>query len=307
MPKRHALIAPAICPIDQYSTEAPSILDYDVYWELKHAASHRQLLTAGFRHYEKRKRVRMGAFGVLRESYEGHTVVFLHPYEVLNALNAEIVMLSEKEVDVINLSRLGKQGVKSDRELDKFLASQWYKGNMLIISNHIAEVVVDNLTLQPKSSDLYMVRYCYGRVARVVNRMDIDAIISSSRLITMPYKVDDPTEKVNMLLEVLIRYPTRWPWMNYGLVIDKSRRWVTMLNPDVMNLIEVNNLEELRVMDYVEPWGWEGNYVPIIVVKKLTLTPPLSVYSNRLESALWRAVQRSRARARGGVWLDIVQ
>lgn len=309
MAKRHALIIPAICPVDQYSTNAPSILDYDVYWELKHAALHRQLLTPSFRYLEKRKRILMGAFGVLRESYEGHTIVFLHPHDVLTTLNAKIVMLSGEGVDITDLGGLTKQGIRSGRKLNDFLANQWHKGSILIISDHIAEVAVDNLTIQHKPDDLYMVRYCYGRVTRVVNRMDIDMIISSSRLIAMPHKVSDPLEKADMLLKVLMYYPPRWPWMNYGLVIDKSRRWVTMLNPDVMNLIEVNNLEELRVMDYVEPRGWEGNYVPIIVVKKLTLIPPqLNDYSSRLENVLWRSVQRFKTRVRGGVWLlDILQ
>jgi len=302
MARRHALIVPAVCPIDLYSTNTPSILDYDVYWELKHVALHKQLLTPSFRYLEKRKRILMGAFGVLRESYEGHTIVFLHPYDVLTTLNAKIVMISGKGVDITDLSGLAKQGIKSGRKLNDFLANQWHEGSILIISNHIAEAIVDNLTIQHKPDNLYIVRYCYGRVTRVVNKMGIDTLVSSSRLIAMPHKVRDPLGKADMLLKVLMYYPPRWPWMNYGLIIDRSRRWVTMLNPDTMNLVDTDHLEELRIMDYVEPQGWEGNYVPVIVVKKLTLTTqPLSGYSNRLGDTLWTAIQRFKSQVRGGV------
>jgi len=268
MPRHRALIIPVICPLDGYAIGYTSIHHFSTFQEVKHAASHEQLLI-NWKHFEKPKKVSLGSFGILyHEGFEGHTIVFLNPYEVLVTLNAKVVIVTDEGVKVIDNDYIRKMNWK---RTCSFLAHQWYSGNILIVSEFVAEAIVDGLRIHCEPNDPTSC-YCYGRIRRVINKMDIDSVIKRSRAIALPHVVNDPLKKARMVLDVLMYYPPRWPWFNYGLVLDKSRKWITVLNPDVSHYIETDHILELRVIDYVE--NGYGNYVPVIVTRRLTLTQP---------------------------------
>ncbi len=257
--KRRALVIPAICPVEHSIMESTAnIAYYDVYFEDKHLALFEPRLT-------------IGSFAILRESFEGYSIAFLHPYEVFNILSAKLVVFSYRNIDILRPRDIARL-VKSGKELNDFLARKWYEGNLIVVSNYVAEALIDNLSIKCKRG-YEKECYCYGRIRRVINKIDINSLVSMGRLLARPPESLNAHEKAEVVFNCLLHHSTHWPWMNFGLIVDKSRKWVTMLNPDIAWLVNVDDVEEVRVIDYVPQTGWEGNYVPLIIVKKLNLKP----------------------------------
>jgi hypothetical protein len=83
----------------------------------------------------------------------------------------------------------------------------------------------------------------------------------------------DPKVVLDGIWDTLLYKSPKWPWKSYGLVIDESRKAIAVLNPEVMQYILVDDIEELRLMEYV-PEGYGGNPIPILIVKKVAIENP---------------------------------
>jgi len=259
MDRRHALIIPVICPITEHITTPVSIDDHITYGELKHETRYR-LAGDIFNLYEKKRRLRMGSFAQLDDSFEGYDVVFLHPFEVVRALQARIIVS-----DNGHIASMGNIG--TGKELEEHLAELWYRGNVVIASNYIAEAIVDNLTLTVQRYRMppRMYTYCYGRIRRIVRKLDVKKVLEDSKPIAVPPPHLEDKERVKMVYDFLVYTPTRWPWATWGLIVDRTRNWIVVLNPDTMGFIKAGDIEELRELRY------RGRPIPVIIVKKLTL------------------------------------
>jgi len=257
MTRRHAMIIPVVCPITENMATPASIDDLIGYDELKHATRYRLAINM-FNLREEKRRLRMGAFAQLNEGFEGHDVVFLHPYEVVRILQAGIVVSNNDSVTFLDNIRAGE-------ELEERLAEIWYIGNAIIVSNYIADALVDNLTVQYRRVLAYEYTYCYGRIKRVVRKLDVKKVLEESNLVAAPPTHLDDEQRAKMVYEFLVYTRTHWPWMTYGLIVDRTRSWIAVLNPDTMGFIKVCDIEELRELRY------GGRPIPLIVVKKLTL------------------------------------
>ena len=263
------LILPALCPITKdlrvmMATTVRSIANA-FYSEVK-----------SFSMYDfmygnligKRRKKRMGSFGVLSDSYEGHDVVFLHPFEVFTKLQCKIVKASEEGVEVLDFKDLvGSIGTGS--KFNEFLAKLWLDAEALVFSNYIAEAVIDNLSIKRIHDMPYQVEYCYGRIKRIVRKQYVEDLVKNSKLVAKVNKISDAEERTKVVYTFLFLKPTRWPWSNVGLLIDRARKWVTLLNGDTADFVNVDDLEELRIMTY------EGREIPIIIVTRLTLSTSL--------------------------------
>jgi len=287
--RRRALIIPAVCPITKHVATPESIDDLIVYDELKHAARYK-LVGDIFNLRRKKRRLRMRAFAQLNKSFEGHDVVFLHPYEVVRALQAGIVVSDNYAVTLLD-------DVRADKELEKRLAELWYIGNAIIVSNYIADALVDNLTVRYRSVQYRRVRvyeytYCYGRIRRIVRKLDVKKVLENSNLVVAPPNHLDDEQKAKMVYEFLIYTRAHWPWMSWGLIVDRTRSWIAVLNPDTMRFINVGDIEELRELRYGD------KPIALIVVKKLTLARRpeklLTEFQSRLDSLLSHLILRYR-------------
>jgi len=260
------LIIPSVIPLVRYFIDPSSIWYLDVYWEVR-----------GSLKYED---VKIGSFSPLyADGFRGYNVVFLHPCEVLDLINGKIVSVPysiEDDVKVIDFSFLIKKFYDS-KEVMKVIAELWKDNwSFFIISPYVAEAVLHNLTEVCKG-EIERKCYCYGRVERVLRKLYPEDLINMSELVG-DFRDGglDPEIMVEGIRDTLFYCHSRWPWMTYGLVIDRSRRGVTVLNPEVMDYILVEDIEELRIVNYC-PDGCGGNYIPILVVKKLSIEKPLRV------------------------------
>jgi len=257
------LIIPAICPVTEDIAIPASIDNLIVYDELKHAARYRLVgdIFNPFNLREEKRKLRMGAFAQLNEGFEGHDVVFLHPYEVVRILQARIVVSDNDSVTFLDLDN-----IRAGEELEERLAELWYAGNAIIVSNYIADALVDNLTVQYRRVLAYEYTYCYGRIRRIVRKLDVKKVLENSNLVAAPPTQLDDEQKAKMVYEFLIYTRAHWPWMTWGLIVDRTRSWIAVLNPDTMRFINVGDIEELRELRYGD------KPIPVIIVKKLTLT-----------------------------------
>ncbi len=256
---------PVVCPIDRYSTMLRGDVNHiDVYDEVRHAIRYRQVLSRSFRLYEFERRLRTGSFAQLDRGFEGHDIVFLHPFEMVRALSASSVLPA---ITTIDITRLGM--FRESRQLEKYLGDLWYKGG-IIVSSCIAEAVVDNLAVKYKRVGLHEYTYCYGRMRRIIRRMDVKTLISNTSLEAFT-KDRSSEDVVELIYEFLVTTPTHWPCMVLGLVVDRARNWVITLNPSTLDLIEPSGVEELRILVY------GGRRIPVIVVEKLILIRKLSI------------------------------
>jgi hypothetical protein len=282
MVQRHALLIPVICPLDENSVVGSSVHDLAIYSEIKHLARYR-LVGDIFNFYEKKRRIKAGSFAPLRDRFEGHDIVFLHPFEVLRTLSARVIVSESENVDIVRLDSL-----RASKDLEEYLSELWYRGNAVIVSNYLVEAIVDNLTVQYRRVLVYEHAYCYGRIKRVVRKLSVKNVLENSGLAATLPTHGSNMEKAEIVYESLNATPTYWPWVVLGLVIDRARSWIAVLNPDTASLIEVGDVEELRKLEY------GGRKIPVIVVKKLTLTrrceKELIGSQNRLDELLLRVV-----------------
>jgi len=267
--KHRALIIPAITPVMTELIVPTSIFYFETYWEIRGGLSYRK--------------VRIGSFAPLFYGYKGYDVVFLNPSEVLTVLNGKVVSISTRknpadDVKIFDLPSLTKR-VCGSEDLGRCLRRVWTEsGGFFAVSDYICEGVVTNLTVMRGRIPYDDVCYLYGRVHRVLRKLCPEDLISMSEL-AGDFKGGglDPKSLAEAIGEWLIFRSPRWPWANYGLVVDRSRRLITVLNPEVMDYIEMEDIEELRSLNLPMP-----RPIPILVVKKLTLR---SLSRERLEKS----------------------
>uniref|UniRef100_A0A7J3Z7F0 Uncharacterized protein n=1 Tax=Ignisphaera aggregans TaxID=334771 RepID=A0A7J3Z7F0_9CREN len=260
------LLIPSTGPLVHDLVDSSSIWFLEVYEEVK-----------GYLMY---RNVRLGAFAPLYfEGYREYNVAFLHPIEVLDILNGRVVSVSLREhplddIKVYEVSSLLKR-FRSSNEVLSFLTRLWKESVFITFSPYIAEALIHNLTEVCRSEmGVEMICYCYGRVEKVLRKIYPEELIKMSELIGDFRGGDvDPEVVVDGIWDTLFYRLPRWPWGCYGLVIDKSRRTISVLNPEVMQYIPVNDVEELRLVEYV-PEGYGGNPIPILVVKKIEIENP---------------------------------
>jgi len=289
MARRHALIIPVICPITEHITTPTSIDDHVLYGEFVQEVWHR-LMVDKYRLDGKKRTLRVGSFAQLDNSFEGYDIVFLHPFEVARALQARIVVSDNDHIMYLDKISTGK-------ELEEHLVELWYRGNAVIASNYIAEAIVDNLTptVQRNRMPPYKYAYCYGRIRRIARKLDAKKVLEDSELIAVPPLHLEDKERVKMLYDFLVYTPTRWPWMTWGLIVDRTRNWIAVLNSGTTGFIEAGDIEELRELRY------GGKPIAVIVVKKLTLARRLgeelfAEHPSRLDVLLSYVILHSRMR-----------
>jgi len=287
MARRHALIIPAIYPITEHVAIPTSIDDHVLYGEFVQEVWHR-LMVDKYRLGGKKGELRMGSFAQLDNGFEGYDIVFLHSFEVVRALHARIVVSDNDHIVYLDKISTGK-------ELEERLVELWYRGKAVIASSYIAEAIVDNLTLTVQYHHMPPRRYvyCYGRIRRIVRKLDVKKMLEDSKPIAVPPPHLEDKERVKMLYDFLIYTPTRWPWMTWGLIVDRTRNWIVVLNPDTTGFIEAGDIEELRELRY------RGKPIPVIVVKKLILTRRLeeelfAEHPSRLDILLSYVILHSR-------------
>lgn len=257
---RRALLIPVAVPIvDDIEMGGASIMYFDQLYESRNFFDY-------YYSEKRRRRLSWGSFGILYDEYEIYDIVFLNPYDVLTALDAEIWLFNNglKKIRVRDLK------LRTALEFNRYLTSHldsWKLGDMIIVSGYIAEAVIGNLTIVDRSyQDPLASSYVYGRVIRIINKLDIDTLINMSELIFLCEKVKDPRERVKTLINLYPVARVRWPWYTFGLIVSVGDGVITVFDAFTSELVSVNDMLEVRSVNYTLP-GFSKEF-PLLVVRR---------------------------------------